>query len=219
VVKQEEDNNRLEEGNDDGVFSIEGSEDTLLSKSVEEAVRQESEGDSIQLLRKAVEQKTSEAQKASEKYLYLLAEFENYKKRVQKEQVEQARFSNTKLLKEMIVVLDNLERAVLHAKETPDFVAITTGLDLVVKQFLFFLSQQGVTPIDSLSRPFDPAYHQAVGYLERAGCEKDQVVEEVQKGYMLHDRVLRASMVLIAKEKTGVEEGGPSLGGSVDRSV
>ena len=209
----------IEENNEEEIFSLSGQEDASLEESVEEVVSQESWGDKMQLLQGMLGRKTEEAQKAGDKYLYLLADFENYKKRSQKEQGESARFSNAKLLKEMLVVLDNLERAVLHSKETADGGKITEGLDLVVKQFLSCLGQYGVKSIDSLNQPFDPVYHQAVGYLERSGCEKDQVVEEVQKGYMLHDRVLRASMVLISKEKAVVEEGGQAVGGFVDQNI
>ena len=112
----------------------------------------------------------------------------------------------------MLIVLDNFDRAMLHAKDATDLVKIVEGLGLVIKQFLSCLGQYGVKPIESLNQMFNPVYHQAVGYVARPGCEKDHVAEEVQKGYMLHDRVLRASMVLLSEEKEIVGEGEKSLG-------
>ena len=207
------------ENNSEEIFVVEGDEDATLSKTIEEAECQESFGPKMQMLQGELAKKSEEVQKAENKYLYLLAEFDNYKKRTQREQSESARFSNEKLLREMLVLLDNLERAVLHVKEAPDLVKITEGLDLVIKQFLACLGRYGVKPIESLNQPFDPLYHQAVGYIERAGCEKDQVAEEVQKGYALSGRVLRASMVLIAKGMAAVTDDGTPSWESVDKTI
>jgi len=96
---------------------------------------------------------------------------------------------------------------------------VMEGLELVIKQFSACLGRYGVKLIETLNQPFDPLYHQAVGYIERPGYEKDQVAEEVQKGYMLSDRVLRASMVLIAKGEAVVTDGQPSLGESFDKTI
>jgi molecular chaperone GrpE len=145
-------------------------------------------------------EKAMEVQQTKQRYLYILADFENYKKRAQKEQADHARFSNERLIKEMLVVLDDFERAILHARETDDFKTIREGLDLIKKQFVSFLTRFGVTTIDSLRKPFDPTYHQAVGVSESSDLPPDHVAEEAQKGYLLHDRVIRPSMVIISKK-------------------
>ncbi len=179
----------------DGVFSLSGNEDSLLEASVVEAADGE-----ITLLKAALLAKTEEVQQVKQKQLYLLADFENYKKRAQKEQIDQAKFSNEKVIKEVLVVLDDLERASLHLKETGDVSAVQEGLDLIKKQFVSFLGRFGVVAIESLRKPFDPVCHQAIGMLDRPDEEPNLVVEEAQKGYLLYDRIIRPAMVMISKK-------------------
>ncbi|MEK7703139.1 MAG: nucleotide exchange factor GrpE [Nitrospirota bacterium] len=174
-----------------GVFHIESDNDP----AEKEASKEE-----LLALKDAVEQKDQEIKKRDERYRYLLADFENYKKRAQKDQVEQFKFANEKLLKEAVVVLDDLERAMLHANKTDDFEKIMEGLVLVSKQFLSFLGRFGVVPIESLSKAFDPACHQAVGQVVRGDLPDGEVTEEIQRGYMLYDRLIRPSFVLISKK-------------------
>ncbi len=165
--------------------------------------------------------KETETAKWEEKYLYLRADFENYKKRVQKEQLDQSKFANEKILKDVLVVLDNLERALLHFNEPHYFekanvaCEVSEGLTLISKQFVSFLNRFGVTPIESLNKPFDPECHQAVGHVERADLPEGSVAEEVQKGYMLYDRLIRPSFVMISKK----DENSALLGGTVDVGV
>ena len=175
-----------------GVFHIE--EDALSETDVKEA----SEGNGA-ILKKELEKKALEAKKQEERYLYLLADFENYKKRAQKDQLDQSRYANEKLIREVLVVLDDLERAILHFDETHDFEKVSEGLALVSKQFLSFLNRFGVSPIESLNKPFDPACHQAVGQVNRPDLSEGEVAEEVQKGYRLHDRLIRPAFVMISK--------------------
>ena len=167
--------------------------------------------------------------KWEERYLYLRADFDNYKKRVQKEQLDQSKFANEKLLRDVLIVLDNLEMALSHFNGSHDFEKVSEGLSLVSKQFLSFLNRFGVSQIESLNKPFDPACHQAVGHIERPDLEEGAVAEEVQKGYMLYDRLIRPSFVMIAKRDaerdTGVpfvveaDENNPPLGRTVDIGV
>ncbi|HLG21355.1 MAG TPA: nucleotide exchange factor GrpE, partial [Candidatus Manganitrophaceae bacterium] len=158
----------------------------------------------VQSLRAEVEKKDQTAREAYDRYLRTLADFENYKKRAQKEKLEQAQFANEKLIKELLPVVDNLERALSHAKETNDFDKMVEGLELIYKQILSGLGKFGVTPIESLNRPFDPLLHQSIGQVESeegSSAEEDRVVSETQKGYFLNDRVLRPSLVVVSKKK------------------
>ena len=158
----------------------------------------------VQSLRAEVEKKDQTAGEAYDRYLRTLADFENYKKRAQKEKLEQAQFANEKLIKELLPVVDNLERALSHAKETDDFDKMVEGLELIYKQILSGLGKFGVTPIESLNRPFDPLLHQSIGQVESeegSSAEEDRVVSETQKGYFLNDRVLRPSLVVVSKKK------------------
>ncbi len=138
-------------------------------------------------------------------YLRALADHENYKKRTLRDQTDQVRFANERLLKEILPVMDNLERALSHARPSAGQPAIhrekiVEGVELVSKQLLATLGKFGVKPVDSLRQPFDPVLHQSVGQREvtteaDCGC----VVEEAQKGYLLNERLLRPALVVVGK--------------------
>lgn len=133
-----------------------------------------------------------------DKYLRLAAEFENYKKLVQKQKQEYVQFANESMLKELLPVIDNLERALKHAKESHGQQGLIQGVELTLKQATETLARFGVRPIASLGAPFDPAQHQAVARRESPTAKENTVIEEYQKGYLLHDRILRAAMVVVA---------------------
>lgn len=124
---------------------------------------------------------TAELEAARDKYLRLAAEFENYKRRGQREQGEAIRFANEGLLKEMLPIVDNLERALRSAKASPTLDGVTQGVDLTLKQFLETLARFGVRPISCVGEPFDPARHQAVSRTAGNGPD-NSVVEEYQRG-------------------------------------
>ncbi|MGH7260356.1 MAG: nucleotide exchange factor GrpE [Nitrospiraceae bacterium] len=133
-----------------------------------------------------------------DKYLRLAAEFENFKKLAQKQNQEYVQFANESMLKELLPVVDNLERAIKHAKESHGQQGLIQGVELTLKQATETLARFGVKPIASLGAPFDPAQHQAVARRESPTAKENTVIEEYQKGYLLHDRVLRAAMVVVA---------------------
>ena len=175
---------------------------------------QENEGEERQGvdngLKQALAAKTEEAQALHDKHLRLAAEFENYKRLAQKDQRDYARFANESLLKELLPIVDNLERAIKAAKEAPKEGAKTDslieGVELTLKQFMDLLVKAGVRPIASVGEPFDPARHQAVARVESPGAPDNTVVEEFQKGYLLHERMLRAAMVTVASAPTSNQE-------------
>ena len=140
----------------------------------------------------------SDLKAALDRYLRLAAEFENYKKRAQKDQDEYRKYSNERLLKELLPVLDNLQRAIQHGQASGNQDGVLQGVELTLKKYQDILSRFGVTPIPSVGLPFDPAVHQAVAKVESKGHKPNTVVEEYEKGYFLHDRVLRPAMVTVA---------------------
>ena len=169
-----------------------------------ETAPEDSEGNGMETLRAELQKKEQAATEAHDRYLRTLADFENYKKRAQKEQMEQAKFANEKIIKEFLPVIDNLERALSHSKETKDFDKMVEGVELIQKQLLSALGKYGVRPIESLHQPFDPFLHQSIGQVESedgSGENENQVVGETQKGYFLNERVLRPSLVLVSKKK------------------
>ena len=154
----------------------------------------------VQSLKAEREQKTGELRSAQEKLLRLYAEVENYKKRAARDQMEQLRYANEKLLKELLPVLDNLERALGHIKDSPERSPWAEGVELTYRQCLEVLKKFGVTAISSVGEPFDPNRHQAVTYLDTHEHPENHVAEELQKGYLYHERVLRPSMVAVARK-------------------
>jgi molecular chaperone GrpE len=154
--------------------------------------------------------KDEEAKGFQEKYLRLAADFENYKRISLREQRDSSLFANERILKDMLPILDNLERAVRFAKENPASNGLMQGVELTLKQFGETLSKFGVTPVVSIGEPFDPACHQAVTKLESNTAPEHTVVEEYQKGYRLHDRILRAAMVAVAAPGSASTDGEPT---------
>jgi molecular chaperone GrpE len=150
--------------------------------------------------------KTEECKTLQDKYLRLAAEFENYKRIAQRDQREYSRFANEQVLKELLTVVDNLERAIRSAKISPDSNIIIEGIQLTLKQFLETLSKFGVRQIVSLGQPFDPFRHQAVTRVENAEAPDNTVLEEFQKGYLLHERVLRPAMVAVSTSQSPAAE-------------
>jgi molecular chaperone GrpE len=150
-------------------------------------------------LKKLLAQKTKEAQENYDRYLRLAAELENIKKRQEREVAELRQFANDNLLKELVPVLDNLERALEHGRQSEAPEALMEGLDLVSQDFLKVLGRFGVTPINSVGERFDPAYHHAVMEEEAPEVEDQTVLKELQKGYLLQNRLLRPAMVVVSR--------------------
>jgi molecular chaperone GrpE len=126
------------------------------------------------------------------------AEFDNYRKRVEKERREQAEWAAADVLAEVLAVLDDFERALSAdaPAEAKDYLA---GFELIQRQLGELLRKRGVTPIEALGTDFDPHFHQAVAYEESVGAREGEVIGELRKGYKLGDRLLRPAMVRVAK--------------------
>lgn len=129
------------------------------------------------------------------KYLYLYAEFENYKKRAIKERSELIKFGNEALSRELLQVADNLDRALEHTNNVD---ALVTGIKMVNQQLKDTLTKFGATPITALGQKFDPEHHEAVGQEKSDQHEDGVVIREHQKGYTLHGRLLRPARVVVA---------------------
>jgi len=170
-------------------------------------------GEGTAQLRQQLESKEQENKILQDKYLRLYAEFENYKKRVARDQEEYAKYANERLLKELLPVVDNLERAIFHSKEVQEPSKILEGLELILKQCLEVMGKFGMNSIQSHLQPFDPARHQALGQMESNEYEEGTVIEEVQKGYRFNDRILRPALVIVSKrvkkEEISISEDSP----------
>ena len=137
-----------------------------------------------------------------DKFLRVSAEFDNFKRRLQKEHAENLRFAITPLVRELAGTVDTLELAVDHAKNGQDDggTALLEGIEMVVKQIREVFAKFGVTRIETADQPFDPALHEAMTMVETADAPENQVVEEFQAGYQLHGRVVRPARVAVSKK-------------------
>jgi len=158
------------------------------------------------MLKTQLEEKTKETKENYDRFLRVQAELENYKKRVEREKSSLVRYGNEELIKAILPVIDNLERALDHPQgENPD--GLTEGIKITLNQLLQVLEKFGLTPIASVGEPFDPSRHEAMMQVESADHEPNAVVSELQKGYFLNDRLIRPAMVSVARRPRHEEEG------------
>jgi molecular chaperone GrpE len=143
-----------------------------------------------------------EARQNQERWLRERADLENYKKRSERERADTLRFGNERLLKDLLPIVDNLERAVSHAQGGSNGEPLIEGVSLVLKSLLEVLERHGVTRVESKGTSFDPAQHEAVAHVVSSEHEPNEVMEEHQAGYRLKDRLLRPALVSVAKAKT-----------------
>ena len=127
------------------------------------------------------------------------AEFDNYRKRTDRERQQLAESAAADLIKELLPLVDDLERAIKADAGSDGTDAIRRGVELIHKQLMDTLRKRGVAPIDALGTDFDPHFHQAVAYEPSEGRREGEVIEEFSRGYMLGDRLLRPAMVKVAK--------------------
>jgi len=151
------------------------------------------------------EQLTAELQEINDKYVRLYAEFENYKKRVYKDKEEIIKYGNENLLYELLPVIDNLEMALKHASNNVSS-GLVQGVEITLKELKKTLEKFGLIAIDADGKPFDPLIHHAMMQVERDDVEENTVVEELRKGYMLKDKVLRPALVAVSKNPVERQE-------------
>jgi molecular chaperone GrpE len=149
---------------------------------------------------KVAERLKEEAKQAQEKYLRLLADYENAKKRLQREREEFARYAAETLVRELLPILDSLDQALVAVDRGSDPEAVVKGVHLIHRQLLGLLRKEGVVRIPTVGELFDPHKHEAVAQLDATdGTPDETIMEEVQVGYAMHGKVIRPAMVKVAK--------------------
>ncbi|HBP65331.1 MAG TPA: nucleotide exchange factor GrpE [Desulfosporosinus sp.] len=128
----------------------------------------------------------------------LQADFDNYRKRTQKEKIELIKYASERLVGDLLPVLDNFDRAVSAAKVNPDFTSFSQGVEMILRQMQTALSKEGLKAMEAVGQPFDPNLHDAVLRVESEEYPENTVVEEVQKGYYLKEKLLRPCMVKVS---------------------
>ena len=181
-------------------------EPELLEKEEEETAEEEEvkELSPLEKLQEEVRLKDEELLKQKDTFLREKAELENFKKRLTKEKEDFVQFANERLLKELVQIEDNLERAM----ETPNATleSLKEGVDMIQKQFATFLKNQKVEPIEALEKPFDPNLHEVLTQQESDEHEEGTVIQEYSKGYTLNGRILRSAKVVISKKPAKEED-------------
>jgi molecular chaperone GrpE len=152
----------------------------------------------------------AEVQEMNNKYLRLYAEFENYKKRVNRDKEEIIKYGNENLLYDLLPFIDHLDLALKHASNDVSS-GLVQGVEITLKELRKTLEKFGLTEIEAEGKPFDPMVHHAMSQVEREDIDENIVVEDFRKGYMLKDKVLRPSLVAVSakpkdSEKEGTEE-------------
>jgi len=148
-------------------------------------------------LTKKLEEMSQKVEEAQQAALRAQADNQNYRKRSDERAAEMQKYHNGEFIKALLPVLDNFERAMTAAEQTQSFDALIGGVKGTYKQLLAALQKAGVTPIEAVGKEFDPKFHEAIGHAESDEYPSNTVAEEVQRGYMLHDRVLQPSLVRV----------------------
>lgn len=165
--------------------------------------------DRIDSLRAELDERDARLKAADDRYLRERADLENFKRRMQRERAEGLRYASEGLIRELLPVVDNLERAVRAAREsqTADAIseALVSGVEMILRQLGETLERAGATRIATVGQAFDPALHEALAQVEHPVLPPGTVVEELRSGYRLHDRLLRAAQVSVAKAPSAGE--------------
>jgi molecular chaperone GrpE len=141
----------------------------------------------------------AEAQRYRDQLLRTAADFDNFKKRIRREMEDGERRAREDLLKDLLPVFDNLERAAQHAGSASDVKSLSDGLSMVLRMFTDTLSRMGIERVRAVGEPFDPALHEAVQQMETTEHAPGTVAAEVQAGYRFGERLVRPAMVVVAK--------------------
>ena len=145
-----------------------------------------------------LQRQQEEARKNYDQYLRALAEVENIKKRSVREREEYLKYANVSMIKKLLPIIDDLHRAIGVARISRDFEVMTKGVEMTAHSLDELLKGEGVQTIESIGQPFDPQFHQALSVEPSEEHPENTVIEQLQKGYIMHDRVIRPSLVKVS---------------------
>jgi len=190
-------------GEEDAEWSAATSEDVHTEEGASPAITEEEREE----LKRALEQKTREAEEEHDKYLRLYAEFDNYRKRIQRDLVDFRKYANEQFALELLTVVDHLGLALKHAAESGNTTqGLREGVELVYKQFRDVLEKFGIKAFPAEGRPFDPSRHDAMMQAVTDEVPENTVVQVMQDGYSYHDKVLRHAKVSVSKKPQAEQE-------------
>lgn len=159
----------------------------------------------LQGLKQAFEERGAELEAAKDRHLRLQAEFENFRRRTLKEKQESLQYGPQNLVKDLLTTVDNLERAIEHSEQSADadLKSLLQGVELVQRELLGTLGNHGVVVVEAAGQPFDPSVHEAMGQAPDSTVAPNTVLEVLQKGYQLRDRLLRPARVIVSTPAAG----------------
>jgi molecular chaperone GrpE len=176
-----------------------------FENEIKEKIQQEIENGIItkgtdEAAKKRIEELESQVNTYKDQLLRKAAEFENYKRRTENEFSNFTKYANEYLIVELLPVIDDFERSLAVGKERPDFESFYKGVELIYLKFIKALESKGVKVIDSVNQPFDVNFHEAMMVMPKEGVPPSTVIQELAKGYMLNDKVIRHTKVMVSGE-------------------
>lgn len=200
VYKKEKESNEKEIS--DNWNHEENSKETT-NETINEKIEEITENESLQ---KQVDELKKQLETCKDQLLRKAAEFENFKKRTENDYLNLTKFANEYLIDDLLPVIDDFERSFNSGKEKPDFDSFYKGIELIYSKFMKILEGRGLKVIEAMDKPFDVNYHEAMLVMPKDGVPPSTVVYEIEKGYLLHDKVIRHSKVAVSPHTESVEE-------------
>lgn len=185
--------------NDDATYEAENGQEPNAGQKEAETVNAGAEAaEAADPAASELEEARKLADENYQRYLRTQADFDNFRRRARQEKEDFVKYASLKLIEQLLPVVDNFDRALASSKENKDFDALVKGIDMTFRQLDQVLVQEGLSPIEAVGQPFNPELHQAVMQVESEEHGEGVVVEELQKGYMLKDKVIRPAMVKVS---------------------
>ena len=167
-------------------------------------IEEDIQADYLQIIKDIQEENerlTARVEQEHNQYLRTLAEFQNFRRRSEEQKLDVSKFANSEILRDLLPILDNFERALAASEKSQSFDSLINGITLIMNQIQAFLKKNNVEQIESVGKEFDPSLHEAIARVEDGEHPENTVVDEHVKGYMFHDRVLRPAQVRVAVTK------------------
>jgi molecular chaperone GrpE len=190
----------------EGSKKPEGMSSELTGDVIDNASRPDAGQQELEELREKLDAKEKEVKEHYERYLRQVAELDNFKKRIHREKEDAIRYANENLIKDILPVIDNLERAIAHAQGGGNGKPLVEGVEMVLRGLLDVFGKHGVVQVPAVGEVFDPGKHEAMAQVESSQYEPNTVVDEHHRGYLLRDRLLRPALVTVAKAPQVKEE-------------
>lgn len=195
-----QDNNPEKETVDTTQENINKAEEQVAETIAEEVAEQEEELDELGKLKVLVTERESQIENQKKEYLFLMAEFDNFRKRNIRERADLIKNAAESTLKDLLPIVDDFERGLNAIKDSADADTVKEGMELIYNKLVKFLEQKGVKAMDTKDAPFDVEFHEAVALIPATDeSMKGKILDTVEKGYMYNDKVLRHAKVVVCQ--------------------